>query len=396
MPGIQPALRRDRENENSRRHINAAGCIKPMKIEIAQLESALQYLVDDLLPGAQIEGLTPLSETRPDQAEGTAKYLGYGQSLRVTLRTKEGEERCLVFRTSRSDDFGHDRRADRAGNALLAFDTFSSIPQHVPALDVGAIGSDGRLHSLRGSGEFFLLTDYADGSPYADDLWTIGRQNTLTSRDFLRCDSLADYLVRLHADKIAHPGAYRRAIRDLIGHGEGIFGLIDSYPDNVPAAPSGRLQAIEKLCLDWRFRLRGRENRLSRTHGDFHPFNILFDENDRLAVLDASRGCLGDPADDMTCLSINYVFFALEHSGSWQKVFSELWHRLWNRYLGATSDHEILTVAPPYLAWRALVLANPLWYPKVRCETREALLGLVERSLRKGRFDLEDGDGLFS
>lgn len=366
-----------------------------MKIEIAQIEAALQPLLDDLLPGARVEGLAPLSETRPEQTEGTAKYLGYGESLLVTLRTKEGERRRLVFRTSRSDDFGHDRRSDRAGNALLAFDTFGSIPQHIPALDVGAIGSDGRLHSLRGSGEFFLLTGYADGEPYAGDLWTIGREKTLAPRDIVRCDCLAGYLARLHLEKIDCPGAYRRAIRDLIGHGEGIFGLIDSYPDDVPAAPLRRLQAIEKLCIDWRYRLRGRERRLRRTHGDFHPFNILFDKDDHLAVLDASRGCLGDPADDMTCLSINYVFFALEHEGSWKSAFSKLWQRLWNLYLEKTADHDIFEAAPPYLAWRALVLANPRWYPNARRETREALLGLVERSLRKGRFDLADAEGLF-
>ena len=366
-----------------------------MKMEITQLKAALQTLVDGLLPGARIEGLAPLSEKRPEQAEGTGKYLGYGESLRVTLRTKEGGTRYIVFRTSQSNDFGHDRRSDRAGDALLAFDTFGSIPLHVPALAVGAISSDGRLQSLLDSGEFFLLTDYADGEPYAGDLWTIGREKALATRDVTRCESLADYLIDLHAEKINRPGAYRRAIRDLIGHGEGIFGLIDSYPDDVPAAPLPRLQAIEKLCLDWRFRLRGRESRLSRTHGDFHPFNILFDSDDHLAVLDGSRGCLGDPADDMTCLSINYVFFALEHSGSWEKAFSKLWRRLWKSSLDKTADHELLEEAPPYLAWRALVLANPLWYPNARRETRAALLGLVEQALHKGRLDLEDVERLF-
>jgi aminoglycoside phosphotransferase (APT) family kinase protein len=251
------------------------------------------------------------------------------------------------------------------------------------------------LLSLRDSGEFFLLTGYTDGEPYAGDLWTVARQKALAPRDVTRCDCLADYLASLHNEKVNRPGAYRRAIRDLIGHGEGIFGLVDNYPGDVPAAPLPRLQAIERLCLDWRFRLRGRESRLCRTHGDFHPFNILFDKDNHLGVLDASRGCLGDPADDMTCLSINYVFFALEHSGSWKAAFSKLWRSLWKNYLDRTSDYELLEAAPPYLAWRALVLCNPLWYPNARIETREALLGLVEQALRKGRFHLEDVERLF-
>ncbi len=366
-----------------------------MKIEIAELEAALSALISELLPGARIEAVAPLSEPRPEQKEGTAKFLGYGESLLVQLRTAEGSCRRLVFRTSRSDDFGHDRRSDRAGNALLAFDTSRLLPRQVGAVDVGAIDAVGRLHSLRDAGEFYILTGYAEGAPYADDLWRIARAKSLEPRDKIRGETLADYLVRLHGEKISRPGAYRRAIRDLIGHGEGIFGLVDNFPENVPGVPLSRLQAIEKLCINWRFRLRGREERLARTHGDFHPFNLLFDDNDGLAVLDASRGCLGEPADDVTCLSINYVFFALEHPGSWEGKFSELWRRLWERYLGATSDHEILEVAPPYLAWRALVLTNPLWYPNARRETREALLGLVEISLRKGRFDFEAAEGLF-
>ena len=68
-----------------------AGIELSMKIEITQLKAALQALVDGLLPGARIEGLAPLSETRPERAEGTGKYLGYGKSLRVTQRTKEGD-----------------------------------------------------------------------------------------------------------------------------------------------------------------------------------------------------------------------------------------------------------------------------------------------------------------
>jgi hypothetical protein len=47
----------------------------------------------------------------------------------------------------------------------------------------------------------------------------------------------------------------------------------------------------------------------------------------------------------------------------------------------------MLEAAPPYLAWRILVLVNPLWYPKVREEARLTLLDLAERALENGRFD---------
>ena len=360
-----------------------------------RLEAALAELVGKLAPGARIERIESLSESQPDRGHGTAKFLGYGASLRLTLRTPEGDARRIVFRTSRSDDFGHDRRADRAANALLAYDTFGLVPQHAPALDVGAIGDDERLHSLRGAGEFYTVTDYVAGAPYADDLWRIAREKRLEPRDLGRCDALASYLSRLHAEKIDAPGAYRRAIRDLVGHGEGIFGLADNFPDNAPGAPIAQVANLEKLAADWRWRLRGKGSRLSRTHGDFHPFNILFDDQDRLALLDASRGCQGDPADDVTCLSINYLFFALEHRDSWTEGFVELWRRFWKAYLEEASDGELLEAAPPYWAWRTLVLANPRWYPNASAETRATLLRLAQQALERGRLELGEVEKAF-
>src|SRR5438034_763714 len=64
--------------------------------------------------------------------------------------------------------------------------------------------------------------------------------------------------------EVGRPAAYRRAIRDLLGHGEGIFGIIDAYPSDVPAASPDRLACIEAHCLDWRWRLKGKVERLTR------------------------------------------------------------------------------------------------------------------------------------
>jgi adenylylsulfate kinase-like enzyme len=50
--------------------------------------------------------------------------------------------------------------------------------------------------------------------------------------------------------------------------------------------------------------------RLARMHGDFHPFNIVFD-GAQPTMLDASRGVCGDPADDLTALAVNFLLFAL-------------------------------------------------------------------------------------
>ena len=97
----------------------------------------------------------------------------------------------------------------------------------------------------------------------ADDLRRIAVDKRLTSRDESRCDSLVRYLCELHADKKGRPSVYTRAIRNLIGDGEGIFGIIDGYPADVQQAPPERLRAIETRCSEWRWKLRGGEQRLA-------------------------------------------------------------------------------------------------------------------------------------
>jgi aminoglycoside phosphotransferase (APT) family kinase protein len=259
----------------------------------------------------------------------------------------------------------------------------------VPAVDVGAICGDGALRTLADCGEIYVITGFAEGTEYAADLRRAARARRLDDGDRERAAELARYLVGLHRmDVEPRPERYTRSVRDLVGDGEGIYGIVDGYPDQVPAAPPERLRAIEEQCATWRWRLRGRERRLARIHGDFHPFNLLHGPDGRLALLDASRGSTGDPADDVTCLAVNFVFFALDHPGSWPAL-GELSRAFWRTYLEESGDRELLEVAPPYWAWRSLVLANPLWYPALAPESRDTLLSLAEEALAAGRLDPE-------
>ncbi|HEU5055516.1 MAG TPA: phosphotransferase [Kofleriaceae bacterium] len=352
----------------------------------------------ELFPGSVItavEGLAP--DAGRDQADDdeTLKTGGYGEPARITLRARDGSQQVLVWHTATPNEFGHDRRSDRAQQMLLAFDTFDRIPGHVRALDVGAVLPNGQLVSLRRSGEFYLLTSWAPGVPYAEDLRRIAREGQVASLDINRCDALAGYLAALHVPANASPALYTRAVRDLVGHGEGIFGLIDAYPPDTPSAAGDRLRAIERQALEWRWRRRGRASRLARIPGDFHPFNVLFGEDSSFTPLDASRGCVGDPADDVTCMSLNYVFFALDHPASWRSGLGSLWRRFWRIYQGRRADPDLLDVAPPYLAWRALVMACPRFYPDVTPAARDALLGLAERALEADRFDPDSVEALF-
>jgi hypothetical protein len=366
-----------------------------MSDNVSPTLESIRELCAEIFPGAAIQCVTQLGEEAAHDHGASRKAFGYGVPLRIDLQTPDGSTRTVVLHTQTANDFGHDRRADRAAAAILAFDTYGSIPRHVHPLDVGTITRDGRFLSLNQAGEFYVVTTYAEGEIYASFLQQVARRGSVSRTDVARAERLAQYLAELHAKKGEREVAYTRAVRDLVGSGEGIFGIIDGYPDDAPGAPHERLEAIERACVGFRHRLRGRSSRLSRTHGDFHPFNILFDARGELIVLDTSRGSQGDPADDVTCLAINYIFFALDIAGGWGGL-RELWYAFLNVYLDQSGDGELLDVAAPFFAWRGLVLANPRWYPELSARARSALLAFIERVLAAGRFHPSLADELFA
>lgn len=346
-----------------------------------------------LFPGATLLAIEPLAPDSGATSSSTTKVAGYGHPVRLVI-DDHGQLRELVWRVAAANDFGHDRRSDRAAEILLAHDDFAAIPEHVQPIDVGAVRENGELVSLRDAGELYLVTTYAAGTIYADDLRRLATGAPLSDLDMQRVDVLASYLADLHVPIADGGKRYRRAIRDLIGHGEGIYGIVDGYPEDVPAAPPSRLHAIEERCASWRELLRNRGERLARTHGDFHPFNIVFD---RLAptMLDASRGACGDPADDVTALAINFMLFAIDARETWHDGLGVLWRRWWSRRAALRPDPELLAVAPPFFAWRALVVCNPRFYPKLSPDGREAMLGFAERALDAGRLDPRAAEALF-
>ena len=73
---------------------------------------------------------------------------------------------------------------------------------------------------------------------------------------------------------------------------------------------------------------------------------------------------------------MNYLFFSLQRSGRLEGGFERLWRRFWERYLERSGDRELLEVAAPFLAFRALVMANPLWYPALDAGVRQQAVQL--------------------
>ncbi len=292
----------------------------------------------------------------------------------------------IVLHTMGSGSFGHEHMADRARILLWSHAAFNRLPRHVKSLDVGGFQSAGGLVSVAGIKEFCLLTEYAEGQPYALDLERIRNTGQLESLDLPRTEALCDYLAEIHSEPGGDPRLYVRRNRELVGDGECIMGLTDSYPPH-GLFTSQILEQIEHRAVAWRWRLKDRVHRLRTIHGDFHPWNILFATGADFRLLDRSRGEYGDPADDVTCITINYLFFSLQRAGRLEGAFERLFLRFWDRYLEKTGDREMLQVAAPFLVFRALVLASPVWYPSLQDAVREKLLKLILAVLEESSFD---------
>ena len=314
------------------------------------------------------------------------KNFGYGIPYVIQFSI-DSKIRSVVLETMSSNTFGHDHFSDRAQSLIWDHSTFNKLKRHVRSIDVGAFTSDGRVISAGEAEEFFILTEFAEGQGYNKDLERILSTGIHEPIDEARTNALAEYLVSIHSVKTRSPHLYTRRIRDLIGHGECIMGLIDNYPAGYEFITKELLQKIEEGCVRWRWKIKDMGHRLCQVHGDFHPWNILFREGIDYTVLDRTRGEWGEPADDVGTLAINYIFFSLQRYGRLEGSFERLYSSFWKTYMDATRDREIFKVIQPFIAWRGLVIGNPLWYPTLPPDVRRKLFNFIEDVLMVDEFN---------
>lgn len=343
---------------------------------------------------AYLKGLTQseaqilaVSDIRGEAAGSAAlKQFGYGRPMMVTF-VSQGQEEKVVFHYIQRNAFGREREDDCVAAVWLDFNTFNRLPGHVHAVDKVIHNKDGKLRSVASADAILLVTAYRPGKIYAEDLIRIRDEGRLIPQDIQRAEALATYMAEIHQTTYTDPVLWRRRLRDLIGHGEGIMGITDSYPLDQAFVDENELGEIEILANQWRWRLKPMSHRLSQVHGDFHPFNVLFQEGIEFHLLDRSRGEWGEPADDVSCMAINYIFFSLQRYGRLDGPFDELHDRFWETYLGARTDDELGRVIQPWFAWRALVVASPVWYPTIATDVRRKLLTFARKVLLSKEYD---------
>lgn len=359
--------------------------------------AALARYLEAVLGGpVEVIALRPLTDASAGAGEDP-KGFGYGVPFEIECLVG-GEPRTFVMsRTRVAQGFGHDYPADRAWQSLYGHAAYNSFPRHVRSVDVGCVRSSGALVSVADATEYFQLVNKAEGVLYWLDLDRLLTE-PLRPLDLERARVLGAFLAEAHAVERDEPTLYERRIRELVGHGECLMGILDSYPHPYPFLPPAACEAIERDAVSWRWRLRGRAHRLSRVHGDFHPWNLLFRDGADFSVLDRSRGEWGEPADDVAALAINYLFFGLRKSVAADRVaepFVTLYRAFLDAYTAARGDEELGAVLPPFLAFRALVIAHPRWYPALTAGTRRALIGFAQRLMANGSVDPEGVPGLF-
>ena len=314
------------------------------------------------------------------------KSFGYGRPLCIDFTTG-GARRRVVLRQIKRNGFGHERASDCVAEIWEDFNTFSRLARHIKARDIVTLDPNGRLDSIAGAEDLLLLTDYIPGEVYANDLLRIRDADACSEQDVRRARTLANYLVEIHATRRDDPLLWRRRLRDLVGHGEGIFGLTDSYPADFAMANAADLRAIEEQANRWRWKLKLLSGRLSQVHGDFHPYNVLFEEAENFHVLDRSRGEWGEPADDVSAMTVNYLAFSLQKYGELAGPFETLFSTFFETYLNGSKDNGLLEAIQPWYAWRVLVVASPVWYPNLNDDARRKLFNFARRMMAEERFE---------
>lgn len=348
-------------------------------------EELARYLKSVVGPDAHLLKLKTLGSDEDKDIKG----YGYGTPVLLDYECR-GKQHRAVLHTISPGPFGHEHMADRAQMVLWDYKAFNLLPRHIRSIDAGAFRRNGSAVSLGDAEEFFVLTDYAEGHCYVEDIMRMREGCNLTDIDVRRADALCDYLVEIHRVEGENPELYVRRIRELIGHSECIMGLIDSYPARPDIVDRELLKDIEQRCVDWRWRLKDRVRRLRQVHGDFHPWNILFREGTDFTLLDRSRGEWGEPADDVTCLTMNYLFFSLQRSGRLDGNFESLFRGFWERYLAKSADVEMLQVVAPFFAFRGLVMAHPTWYPNLSTDVRHTLFHFMQAVLSEHMFNPDE------
>lgn len=303
-----------------------------------------------------------------------------------------GKKQRKILKSLYKEHMGSEYPADRAQSLIMAHQTYNLLENHIKSLDVIGVKENGDISSVGDAKEFFILMDEAKGRNFFEDIKRIAAEDRFSAEDKNRIIVLAEFLAKLHKKKFKSESLYKRKLRDTIGSGASIMGVLDMYPQNLAwFSRSNQAKLVGKAVEHWS-RERYLSRRLCRIHGDFHPGNIWFGNKTSFTILDRSRGEFGEAADDITAFLINFIFYSIVYNGNFKGALTELYNIFVGKYFSLTKDKEMSRVASPYWAFRTIVVCNPHphFYPNSFFGNGSKALAVRKKMLNFGFNVLED------
>ncbi len=300
------------------------------------------------------------------------------------------EDKKMAIRVLKDVDFSHDYSSDRGAYLSLQHKSSKMLPNHNESIGVIAIDpKSGSVVEIVDHDEYFQILEWAKGEEYINDLHRIFERSKITELDISRARILADYLVKIHnikfeGDEEHSKSLYKRHSRDLVGSSF-LMDVLDTYPGKIGFVSKEELFGFVNKIYRYRESFKYKFKRLRKIHGDFHPGNIRFYDKG-FEILDSARVIWGEPADDVACMAINYVWNSLKKRGSFGGEFAKLFNIFYENYLEKSGDRQIGKLIPMYFAVRSIVLTHPLFFDE-KDGARKKLFDLALKLLEKGNFN---------
>lgn len=323
----------------------------------------------------QVQSMTPLDKQR-------GKLHGMTHTIEITFTENDGSSGTCYLKLPEHSLFGERLGSDAVKEITWRLEGYPTILGHSLCIGAGGVTAQGDpvpLSMLFPA--YFSIEQALPGTIYADKLQNFSEHTSRTEalRDV---QSICAHMVRMHKPVERNGTAlYRRMLREKLM--DPVFRLIDADEHYWSQRPAARME-VEHLFLGWRQRLWNLGRRIRVVHNDFHPWNILI-KSDGVALLGARSPGVGEPANDLAALMVNYVWFSYLTSNKFEGLYRDAYLAFWNTYLEMTGDIECLAALPPFLANRLLLFLDSAFYPgtgdAVKARVERLLFGLLKEEI---------------
>lgn len=303
----------------------------------------------------------------------------------------DNEEKRVAVRMLKDVDFSHDYPSDRGAYLSLQHRSSKMLPNHNKSIGVITIDQSDNVIEVAESNEYFQILEWAKGKEYFNDLGEISTRGSITKNDIDRVETLSNYLVKIHkikfdGDQDHAKSLYKRHTRDFVGS-DFLMDVLDTYPEKNGFVSKDEIYDLVNKIYQYREETKQMFTRLRKVHGDFHPGNVRFYDGG-FEVLDSSRVIWGEPADDVACMAINYVWNSIKQRGSFEGDFAKLFSIFYENYVQKSGDNEIAKLIPMFFAVRSIVLTHPIFFDE-KDANRKKLFDLSIKLLTEGNFNTQ-------